>query len=107
MNDLMNKLANDTDFTVSQIITDVLCPDYDGPEMDDYIVAFNSLPQSVRDQIVETIERNHRGFTEAIVKECIRTIQRKVNRNGSTPGDRRSMKHINDLADKFGITMPI
>lgn len=107
MNDHINKIANATDFSVSQIITDVLCPDYDGPEMYDYIVAFNALPQSVREQIAKVIEYNHRRFVEAIVKECIQTIQRKLTRNGSTPGDRRSMKHINDLADKFDINLPI
>ena len=46
-------------------------------------------------------------FALDIVKECIMTIQREIVRNGNTPENLRSRKHLNDIATKFGIEFPI
>ena len=46
-------------------------------------------------------------FAELIVKDCILTIQMKIVRNGSTPENLRSYQHIEDIAAKYGISLPI
>lgn len=46
-------------------------------------------------------------FAELIVKECIFTIQQKIVRNGNTPENMRSRNHVNDIAEKFDIELPM
>ena len=46
-------------------------------------------------------------FAMLIVKECLYTIQGAIVRNGPTPENKRSHKHLDDIAEKFGITFPI
>lgn len=46
-------------------------------------------------------------FAELIVQECIRTVQLKIVRNGSTPENIRSRQHVEDIAKKFGIELPM
>ena len=44
---------------------------------------------------------------ELVAKECILTIQLQICRNGNTPENIRSYKHIDDIAKKFNIILPI
>jgi hypothetical protein len=53
------------------------------------------------------IEIEVEKFAESIVKECLYTIQLAVVRNGPTPENQRTHKHLNDIAEKFGITFPL
>jgi hypothetical protein len=49
-------------------------------------------------------ELSAKRFAELIVRECILTIQLGVSRDGrSTEKYIRSMKHIKDIQDRFGI----
>lgn len=41
------------------------------------------------------------------VKECIFIIQKQIVRNGNTPENERSRKHLDSIAERFGITFPI
>lgn len=52
-------------------------------------------------------ERSAERFAELIVKECIYTLQLKILRNGSTPENLRSLEHIKDIGEKFGIEFPM
>lgn len=47
------------------------------------------------------------AFGEAIVRECIYTIQMDIVRNGHTPENERSRKHIRAIAEKFDIDLPM
>jgi hypothetical protein len=53
------------------------------------------------------MELNPKKFAELIVKECIYTLQLKIVRNGYTPENLRSLEHIKDLGEKFGIEFPM
>lgn len=46
-------------------------------------------------------------FAELIIKECIYTLQCGIPRDGHTSENFRSREHIRDIADKFGIELPI
>ncbi len=50
---------------------------------------------------------NKEKFAELIVKECILTVQLKIVRNGHTPENIRSRQHVEDIAKKFGIELPM
>lgn len=46
-------------------------------------------------------------FAELVAKECIWALQLGIVRNGhSTPENLRTMQHITDIAEKFGIKLP-
>lgn len=44
---------------------------------------------------------SHEKFAELIVRECIYQIQRGIVLNGITPENKRSEKHISDIAHLF------
>lgn len=47
-------------------------------------------------------------FAELIIKDCILTIQLKMICNGpNTPENIQSKQHVNNIAEKFGIILPI
>lgn len=52
-------------------------------------------------------EDEHYEIAELIVKECILTIQREIPRNDPTLENIRSRKHVQDIANKFGIKLPL
>lgn len=55
----------------------------------------------------ETIEADSwsvaEKFAELIVRECIRVVQYDIIRNGSTPENERSWKHVAALKQHFGV----
>ena len=53
------------------------------------------------------LEKFVEEFSSLIVKECILTIQLQIVRNGKTPENLRSYQHVGDIAEKFGIKLPI
>lgn len=50
---------------------------------------------------------NEAKFAQLIAKDCILTIQRQIVRNGMTPENIRSYQHVEDLAARYGIELPI
>jgi hypothetical protein len=50
---------------------------------------------------------DYEKLVEAVVEECILTIQLKIIRNGDTPENNRSFKHVEDIANKFDIKLPL
>lgn len=46
-------------------------------------------------------------LAELVAKECILAIQRKIVRNGNTPENLRSFQHVEDIAEMFGIELPM
>lgn len=50
---------------------------------------------------------NEATFAQLIAKDCILTIQREIVRNGSTPENLRSYQHVEDIANRYGIELPI
>ena len=60
-----------------------------------------------RDGWPEYSRLNEEKFAELIVRECILTVQLKIVRNGHTPENIRSRQHVEDIAKKFGIELPM
>ena len=50
---------------------------------------------------------NEAKFAQLIAKDCILTIQRQIVRNGMTPENIRSYQHVEGLAARYGIELPI
>lgn len=48
-----------------------------------------------------------RKLVQLVVAECILTIQMDMMRNGSTPENIRSRMHVQKIADRFGVTLPL
>jgi hypothetical protein len=74
MNPRIREIANECYFDVNQIVADVLCPDYNGPEMHKVADAFNALPKEIRAGIIETLTKNQTRFVQSIIRECIEVI---------------------------------
>lgn len=71
---LIEDIAQECSFDVGQIMADVLCPDYDGPELSQLVDVFNKLPQEVRGDIVEMIGKRQQEFAQAIVQQCVDVV---------------------------------
>jgi hypothetical protein len=69
------------------------------------------MNEKIKNLYLESLDKNqnfyYQKFAELIIKECILTIQLKIIRNGYTPENNRSLMHVNDLAEKFGISLPL
>lgn len=55
--------------------------------------------------LVEFVD--NRKLVETVAKECILSVQREIIRNGNTPENQRSYLHVVDIAEKFGIKLPM
>lgn len=64
-------------------------------------------PQRAGEQVWDPLTYD-RKFAELIAMDCIAMIQMKMPRNGrSSPENLQSKKHINDIADAYGIALPL
>ena len=63
---------------------------------------------AVKAKIQMVSEPRLQEFAELIAKECIWTLVLGIARNGhGTPENLRTKQHIDDIAEKFGIELPM
>lgn len=72
---MIDKIALDCKFDVGQIMAEVLCPDYDGPELHQIVDAFNQLPKDVRQYIFDILLIRQRVFARTIIKYCVDIVK--------------------------------
>lgn len=64
-------------------------------------------PQRAGEQVWDPLTYD-RKFAELVAMDCIAMIQMKMPRNGtSSPENVQAKKHINDIADAYGIALPL
>ena len=103
MNNRIEKLAEQSLFDVDQILAEIICPDYDGPETHKLVVAWNAMPKEIRLGIVELIKKRQEQFAQLIIDDCINRAEREWIRNGDTEHNRAIHSVIESITHHFGI----
>lgn len=100
MNELFKELARKSYFDPDQIVAEIVCPDYNGPELFKLADAFNALPKEVRNDIITILEKNQQTFVKLIVQECIKACNSRVGNSDYNTG---RMHCVSDIREHFGI----
>ena len=77
MNERIRELAEQTLFDIGQIMAEILCPDYDGEELNILVDAYNTLPKEIRHGTVEILRKRQEKFTQLIVQECVQRLRQE------------------------------
>lgn len=91
---LISQIASECSFDVGQIMAEVLCPDYDGPEVSQLVDTFNKLPPEVRDHVVGIIREHHQLLAQAIAREGMDMVD-------EVGGDKAG-RIIRNIENRFG-----